>query len=151
MGLVITWTNAGLLSIGPLGSKFSKIRMKIHFFSFKKMHLKTSSAKWGPFCPGEDELMLIKVNLLSSHSPSIIWALHTYQVIRRTFLGKTCCSDISKFKRFYSSKSHLMHNMFMMGSVPITIPDSRETGFPTTENWTLHRKPYNVNDSLDGS
>ena len=29
---------------------------KIQNFSFKKMHLKTPSAKWGPFCPGGDEL-----------------------------------------------------------------------------------------------
>ena len=51
----ITWTNAHLLSIGPLGTKFGQIRIKTHKFSFKKMHFK-SSAKRRPFCPGEDEL-----------------------------------------------------------------------------------------------
>ena len=39
----ITWTHAGLLSIGLLGTNFSEIR--ILSFSFKKMHLKLSSAK----------------------------------------------------------------------------------------------------------
>ena len=45
-------TNDGLLSIGPLGSNFSEILIKIPNFSFTKMHLKISSAKWRPFCPG---------------------------------------------------------------------------------------------------
>ena len=49
---VIIWTNAGLLSIGPLGTKFSEILIKIQNFSLAKMHLNISSAKWRPFCPG---------------------------------------------------------------------------------------------------
>ena len=45
----IIWTNAGLLLIGPLGTNFSEISIEILIFSFKKMHLKVSSAKWCPF------------------------------------------------------------------------------------------------------
>ena len=41
----IIWTNAGILLIGPLGTNFSGILSKIHTFSLKKMHFKTSSAK----------------------------------------------------------------------------------------------------------
>ena len=52
----ITWANTGLLSIGILGRNFSEILIKIQNFSFTKMHLKISSAKWRPFCPGVDEL-----------------------------------------------------------------------------------------------
>ena len=48
----IIWTNAGILLIGPLGTKFSQILIAIHTFSFKKMHLKLSSAKCLPFCLG---------------------------------------------------------------------------------------------------
>ena len=48
----IIWTNAGLLSIGTLGTNFSEILITIYTFSFTKMHLKLSSAKWWPFCPG---------------------------------------------------------------------------------------------------
>ena len=40
----ITWTNAGLLSIGLLGTSFSEIWIQILSFSFKKMHLKMLSA-----------------------------------------------------------------------------------------------------------
>ena len=46
----ITWTNAGLLSIRPLGTNFSEIQIKVHNFSFIIMHLKLSSVKWQPFC-----------------------------------------------------------------------------------------------------
>ena len=52
----IIWTSAWLLSIGPLGTNLSEIVIKIQNFSFTKMHLKISSAKSQPFCPGEDEL-----------------------------------------------------------------------------------------------
>ena len=41
----IIWTNAGLLLIGPLETNFSEILIEILTFSFKKMHLKVSSAK----------------------------------------------------------------------------------------------------------
>ena len=46
----IIWTNAGILLIRPWGTNFSEILIEIHAFSFKKMHLKLSSAKWHPFC-----------------------------------------------------------------------------------------------------
>ena len=44
----IIWTNAGILLIGPLGTNFSEILIKIYKFSFKKMQLKMSSGKWRP-------------------------------------------------------------------------------------------------------
>ena len=48
----ITWTNVGILLIGPLGTNFSEMLIEIHTFSFKKIHLKMSSGKWRPFCLG---------------------------------------------------------------------------------------------------
>ena len=44
----IIWTNAGILLIRPLGTNFSELLIEIHTFSFKKMHLKMSSATWRP-------------------------------------------------------------------------------------------------------
>ena len=41
----IILTNAGLLSIGPLGTNFNEILIKIQDVSFKKMQLNMSSAK----------------------------------------------------------------------------------------------------------
>ena len=52
----IIWTNAGILLIRILRTNFSDILSKIHSFSFKKMHLKMSSAKWRLFCLGLNEL-----------------------------------------------------------------------------------------------
>ena len=55
----IIWTNAEILFIRSLGTNFSEILIEIHTFSFKKMHLKLSSAKWRPFCLGLDVLNLV--------------------------------------------------------------------------------------------
>ena len=52
----IIWTNAGILLIQTLGTNFSEILGKIHSFSFKKMHLKMSSAKGRLFSLGLDVL-----------------------------------------------------------------------------------------------
>ena len=52
----IIWTNAGMLLIGPFGTKFSKISIEIVRVSFNKIRLKGSSAKWSPFCLGLNEL-----------------------------------------------------------------------------------------------
>ena len=56
----IIWTNTGILLIRPLGRNFSEILIRIQTFSFKKMYLKMSSAKWRPFYLG--------FNVLITHS-----------------------------------------------------------------------------------
>ena len=56
----IIWNNAGLLLIEPLGTNFSEISIGIQTFSFKKMHLNMSSAKWRPFCLGLNVLKVCK-------------------------------------------------------------------------------------------
>ena len=53
----IIWTNAGILLIGPLGTNFNEILIGIQTFSFKKMHLNVSSAKWRPCCLGLNVLI----------------------------------------------------------------------------------------------
>ena len=51
-------SNTGILSYRSLGTNFSEILIKISTFSFKKMRLKVSSAKWRPFCLGLNVLIL---------------------------------------------------------------------------------------------
>ena len=65
-------TIAGILSIETLGTNFSEILSKIQNFSFTKMHLNISSAKWQPFCLGTDELTTYTHNgmLLLTHCNS---------------------------------------------------------------------------------
>ena len=50
-GQAIIWTNARLLSIGPLRTYFNENLIEIRQFSLKKMHVKLS-AKWRPSCLG---------------------------------------------------------------------------------------------------
>ena len=48
----IICTSAGILLIRTLGTNFTEILSESHIFSLKKMHLKTLSGKWQPFCLG---------------------------------------------------------------------------------------------------
>ena len=66
----IIWTNAGILLIGPLGTNFSENSIEILIFSFTKMRLKVSSAKWRPFCLGLNELMSCYYHHDNSYSMS---------------------------------------------------------------------------------
>ena len=64
----IIWTNVGSLLIEPLGTNVSEISIGIHTFSFKKMHLKMSSAKWRPFCLGLNVLIQQKYQVFPGTS-----------------------------------------------------------------------------------
>ena len=83
----IIWTNAGILLIGPLGTYFSEILTGIQTFSFKKMHLKMSSAKWRSFCLGlnvlnaefEREKETLYDTLIIAFILYSIWTIHIYQ------------------------------------------------------------------------
>ena len=68
--LAIIWTIVGILLIGPSGTNFSEILIGIQTFSFKKSHLKTSSAKWRLFCLGLNGL---NNGLATIGTPAIIW------------------------------------------------------------------------------
>ena len=61
------------LSIGPLGTNFSEIQIKMQNFPFRKMNLKLLSGKWQPFCPGKDELALIDYDELALIDMGPIW------------------------------------------------------------------------------
>ena len=64
----IIWTIARILLVGPLGTNFSEILIGIQTFSFKKMHLKMSSAKWRPFRLGLNDDVIIAI-----HDDAIKW------------------------------------------------------------------------------
>ena len=53
----IIWTNAGILLIRTSRTNFSENWREIQAYSFKKMHLKMSPAKWRPFCLGLNVLI----------------------------------------------------------------------------------------------
>ena len=66
---VIIWTNAGIFLIPTLGTNFSEILGEIHSFSFKKMHLKMSSAKGRLFSLSLNELRVL------GHQQTECWLL----------------------------------------------------------------------------
>ena len=59
----IIWTNAESLFIGPLGTNFSEILIKIKIFSLNKIHLKMSSAKCQPFCLSLSVLIIVSARI----------------------------------------------------------------------------------------
>ena len=59
----IIWTNAGIWSMRPLGTNSSEILITILIFSFKKMHLKTLSAKRRSLCLGLNELTTPSISM----------------------------------------------------------------------------------------
>ena len=74
----IIWNNAGILLIGPLGTKFSEIQIEIQTFSLKKIRLKMSSAKCRPFCLGLNVLRISSTQWLGT-STSISLAFTSKQ------------------------------------------------------------------------
>ena len=73
----ITWTNADLLSIGPQGTNFREIWMKIQEFSFNKcIDLEILYEKYRPLCPGLNLLKGIGVH----------WSIKIYPDILNKFM-----------------------------------------------------------------
>ena len=97
----IIWTNAGILLIRPLGTNFSEILIEIHTFSFKKMHLKMSSAKRLPFCLGLNVLNAVSWEKKLSFWLHCNWSLKVKWLI--SWIGTSLCRGLS-FVRWLSSK-----------------------------------------------
>ena len=85
----ITWTYAGLLFIRNLGRNFSEILSEIQTFSFKKMHLKMSSAKWRPFCLGLNVLKQRPHRFISSSNFFIISSFSMFSTMNYIVLWIT--------------------------------------------------------------
>ena len=64
------WRSVGILLIGPSWTNFSEILIEIHTFLFKRMHLKTSSAKCRPFCLSLNVLIITFWYLVDTISPT---------------------------------------------------------------------------------
>ena len=102
------WTNTGILLIWPLGTNFNEILIGIQTFSFKKMHLKMSSAKWRPFCLGLNVLIFLRVSQQETktwsrssdlYNPSNRSAKHRSYQQTMTYFGYWCimnfmCSNV---------------------------------------------------------
>ena len=74
----ITKTNAGLLSIGLLGTSFSEIELEFYHLHSWKCIWKCRLPKWRPFCSGGDELIDDKA-LSGTNDGQIGWLLKVSQ------------------------------------------------------------------------
>ena len=89
----IILTNATRLFTGSLATQFFEILIKLHTFSFKKMHLILLSAKWRPFCLAFNVLngVLCDANAKWRHR------VHRYQVYV-IHESRTTCAPYSSIK-----------------------------------------------------
>ena len=69
---------------GALGTTFSEILSKIHRLSCKKMHLKTSSVKWRPFCLG---LNVLRFHLQQHVVPVQHYSYNNYLEFLKWWVG----------------------------------------------------------------
>ena len=70
-GLLITWTNADILSTGPLGKRVDDIWIKIRRLSLKKMHSQMTSVNYFLFCLADNQIMR-RVHYDALHSDTLM-------------------------------------------------------------------------------
>ena len=100
----ITWTNVGILLIGPLGTNFSEMLIGIHTFLFKKIHLKMSSGKWRPFCLG--------LNVLTTKHFSLGGLLNNYN----TTFKSLCFAYVEIFIVILGFSGNSLTRVFQAGN-----------------------------------
>ena len=76
----IFWTNAGIWLIGPWGTNFSEILIGIQTFSFKKIHLKMSSAKWRPILSRPQCVKRVKRDLVRNTGALFVLWFHVRHI-----------------------------------------------------------------------
>ena len=95
----IFWTNADILLIEPLETNFSEISIAMYTFSFKKMQLKMSSDKRGPFCLGLNVwwYTIRKIINIRCDDGSLQWC---QMGVQRSFRGIYCWPVFSPQKSY---------------------------------------------------
>ena len=108
----IIWTRADLWLIGSPGTNFNELCIKIRIFSFMKMRLKMSSAKWRTFCPGLNVLNRASRRFHCTSMPCLLmsWPMH-HQAI----------NTLQRCHERHGISSHwpldcLLKNLFMLTS-----------------------------------
>ena len=115
--------DAGLLSIGTLGTYLSEILIVMQSFSLTKTHLKMSSGIWRPFCFYLNELIVSSFLLGSRYQfihifqcndfPLTHWVRDKMVSIFHTF------SNVFSWMKMYTFRLILHWNLFL--SVQLTI------------------------------
>ena len=77
-------SNANFLSVGPLGTQFIEMWIKIWILFFRKIYLKMSSVKWWPFL---FRLHCIMIGISWDHAFVPVWMLLTHWGWEKMFVG----------------------------------------------------------------
>ena len=115
----ITWTNVGMLPIGPLGTNFNEMLIEIRAFSFKKIHLKMSSGKWRPFFLGLNVLSSCLEYKMFFHCR---WVWESFRCEKSQ--GRNGNSILLVLKPQYSVEQGQCHSCWCPGSLCHQGPDS---------------------------
>ena len=115
----IIWTNAGILSIEPLGTNFSENWTKILIFSFKKMRLKMSSAKVAAILSGGDELRHIGEK--PSPEPWGQTSVKFKSKYQNTFFAEMYLKSLYTPKRCWQNISHLNEASCVLTHLPLVV------------------------------
>ena len=144
----IFWTNDGILLIRTIGTNSNEILSKIHTFSFKKMRLKMSSAKWRPCCLGLNVLMKTDVFWPKFHwnlFPKVQLTIRHHRFIH--WLGAIIWANGGMGHwRIYASLdpnelTHLSLNKLNILQMPFSnaVPSNKTCGFPMEFHWSSNR------------
>ena len=137
----------GLLLIEPLGTYVSEISIGIQTFSFKKMHLNMSSAKWRPFCLGLNVLTLTRVMACCLTAPSHYLNVESSPIGHGGISMRSIAHEVFKISicmgslrmTFFNKRYELkLHKVFSL--------KYRLYWFPIEYNavrWNVHRKAWN--------
>ena len=125
----IIWTIAGILLIGPLGINFGEILIKIHKFSFKKIHLQMSSANCRPFCLGLNVLMYMPADDLAHKEPRHQQAWYWPSLPREVLINSLLYGKLKKIFLIGSSTS--------IGTADALVPNNNRTSAPTVLSYII--------------
>ena len=111
----IIWTNAGILLFQNLETSLSGILSEIHTYSFTKMHLKISSAKWRQFVSASIMSFLYKLwrlfayyNLTEAENSKVLGVVFSGEVVQFHLLLPLCSKDLVSWQQSDNYNSNLM-------------------------------------------
>ena len=108
----IIWTIAGIFFIGPLGTHFSEILIGIQTFSFKKTHLKMSSAKWRPFVSAS-MCQMMKIGYYMRTSPILCLLMFS---LSAASTSATIVLTMQKINGSWSSMRNDLYNLHIISA-----------------------------------
>ena len=137
---VFTWTSVDVFFLGPLGTNFSEVRIKIKNLNFfMEMHLKISSAKWRSFfrvswCGGAWIHRILELLTEGRHYGDVIMGAIASQMTSLTIVYSTTYFRRSK------KASKLRVTGLCVGNSPVPVNSSHK--------WPVTRKTFPFDDVI---